>query len=161
MATGWVVCRGLFRRSARLWFNVSLPCPVDNVSWNPCFFHKFSVTFVTFANACEQCIMERLLFSQVFCDIRHFCKCLRTMYHGTLAFFTSFMWHSSLFETCLVKCEHSYTDVKRRCPIICDIRHFSKQVLSSMTTVTQIWNVNVHLLVTFVLFQSASSKVCT
>ena len=121
---------------------------------------KLSVTFVTFENvSCKVC----------------------TQLHIIETSMSNNLWHSSLLQMCLVKCAHSYTELKQICQILCDIRHvanrcvskvltppwfakldlsdmqnirhFRKCVLWSVHTVTQNWNVDAKLSVTFVTSQ--------
>ena len=95
--------------------------------------------------------------------------------------FRHFVEHSLVLTMCLFKCEHSYTELKQICQIFCDIRHVAngcvskvltppwfakldlsdmqnirhirKCVLWSVHTVTQNWNVDAKLSVTFVTSQ--------
>ena len=68
---------------------------------------QFSVTFVTFENVS--------------------CK-VWTQLHRIETLISNSLWHSSLLKKRLLKCEHSYRELSRRCPILCDIHHFGKVV---------------------------------
>ena len=104
----WTMYHGTLAFFARfLWHSSLLQMPVNNVLWNPCFFRKFSVTFVTVRNVS--------------------CKVWPQL-HRCEASMSNYLWHSSLFQTRLVKYDYSYTYLKRQCPIPYDIRHFSERV---------------------------------
>ena len=78
---------------------------------------QLPVTFVTFPNA--SC--------QVWLQLHRFETSMSTS-----------LWDSFFFRARLVKFEHSYTDLKRRCQIICDIRQVRKHVFLSPNHVS--WN---------------------
>ena len=73
----------------------------------------------------------------------------------------NYLWHSSLLKMRLLKCAQCHKELQRPCPILYDIRHFSKWAFSNVHNVTGHCNVDAKFSVTFVTFENVSSKMCT
>ena len=78
---------------------------MHNVTRNCNVHAQLSVTFVTFQNEpSKMCTMSQEIATSM----------------------PNSLWHSSLFKTNFLKCAHSHKELQRRCPNLCDIRHFWK-----------------------------------
>jgi len=71
------------------------------------------------------------------------------------------LWHSSLLQMCLVKCAHSYTELKQICQILCDIRHVANRCVSKVLTPPWFAKLDLSDMQNIRHFRNVSCEMCT